>query len=207
MAGRRIDRRERKYNPLFILFLCLTAAVITLLIAAIVMGAKLNKAGKSLKAAEKQVRELEQTVEQIEDELEAARGHVDMESGPGGTALPSTQPAQQQQQTANASWLDLSGHSEVQYRPTELLDGYQTYYATDSVNLRGGPATSYTRIETVSRGAAVKVAAREGGWSFAKAGDRFGWINSSYLSKNAPAPEPAQTAARAEATSGSLKTG
>lgn len=226
MDGRRINRRERKYNPLFVLFLCLIAAVIVLLIVAMAMGVKLGKANKSLKAAETQVHELEKSVAQLESDLEAARhAGADAEPAAEPSAEPTEttpaaqqqeqQPAQQQQQQSqqqtqqeqqqtSGSWLDLSGHNEIKYKPTSLLDKYQTYYTNDGVNLRSGPATSYSRVSMVNKGTKVQVAARENGWSFVKVDGKFGWINSDYLSKTTPAPSGGGT--RAEATSGNLKT-
>ncbi len=220
MEGRRINRRERKYNPLFVLFLCLIAAVIVLLIVALALGIKLGKANKSLKAAESQVRELQQSVSQLEDDLETARSHASADPEPTPTPepvqeqTPTPQPVQEQTpapqpesapQTSNSgSWLNLSGHSEVSYKPTTLLDGYKTYYTSDGVNLRSGPGTGYSRIQTVNRGTAVQVAAREGNWSFVKVGSKFGWISSDYLGTKLPEPQPS-AATRSEATSGSLK--
>lgn len=224
MEGRRTTQRNRKYNPLFVLFLCLVAALIVMLIVTIALSMKLGKTNKNLKTAEAKVHELEQTVAKLEDDLATAKARAGADTTePAETtepepATPGVAPEQQTQPTQQsqvlAPWLDVTGHSEVQKTPTDLLDGYQTYYASESVNLRGGPATSYTRITTVERGTAVKVAAREGNWSFVKVGNKFGWINSDYLSKNQPAPvtEKAATSTttttttRTESTSGSLKT-
>ena len=196
MEGRRVNSRSQKVNPLFTLFLCMIAALIVLLIVSIVLGVKLGKVNKNLKNARAQVTELEQTVAQLEEDLEAARSPVNnpaVRDGDGEGAVSGDE--------VSASWLDLSGHSEVSVKPTALLDGYKTYYATAGVNLRSGPGTSYARIDGVDYGAAVQVAARENGWSFVKAGSKFGWISSEYLSTTQP---PAIQ--RAEATSGSLRT-
>ena len=224
MDGRRINNhKERKHNPLFLLFLSLIAAVIVLLIVTVAMGTMLGRANRSLKTVESKVHELEQTIEQLEVDLEAERSRGKYENTPQvepaesapeqqpgepPVQQPAQQPAQQESQSSG-SWLDLSGHSEVKYKPSNLLSGYQTYYTSDGVNLRSGPATSYGRITTVNRGTAVQVAAREGNWSFVKVDGKFGWIRSDYLGKTTPAPEtgtPAQSSTRTEATSGSLKT-
>lgn len=233
MEGRRVTRKSQRYNPLFILFLCLLAAVIVLLTVTVTLGAKLARANKAVKASETQIHELEQTIAQLESDRQAPQKQpaADLPSAIDPAVLPgSDTPAQQPQQgpgeTKLASWLDITGHSEVKVAPTNLLDGYQTYYATDGVNMRGGPGTSYSRITTVDRGTKVQVAAQEGGWSFVKAGSKFGWIKSDYLSKTEPAPvasTPASTTTntnknnsssgnknnsgqRAETTSGSLRT-
>ncbi len=212
MEGRRVSRKSQKYNPLFIVFMCMFAAVIIMLILSIVLSVRLGSANKKLKAATEQVTELEQQVAQLQDDLAAVR---DRTSAGGDDVSPedADKPAQASESGKDdsaVSWLDLSGHNEVQVKPTNLLDGYKTYYTTAGVNLRGGPATSYTKITTVDRGEKVQVAARDGNWSFVKVGSRFGWINSDYLSTTQPAVEasaPATTSgtSRAEATSSNLR--
>lgn len=213
MEGRRVSRQNQKYNPLFILFLCLVAAVAVLLIVSIVLGVRLGKANKSLKAAESQIETLEKNVSQLEDDLAAARSRAATPSVSAGGS--DAQPAVPDNTAPGSSWLDLSGHSEVKVAPTNLLDSYATYYTTAGVNLRGGPATSYDRITTVDYGTKVDVAAREGNWSFVRVGNRFGWISSDYLSTTQPAPQAAtassstsartNTSGRSEATAGSLR--
>lgn len=220
MEGRRVSRKSQKYNPLFIVFMCMFAAVIIMLILSIVLSVRLGSANKKLKAATEQVTQLEQEVAQLQEDLAAARERTTtVEDGPTVSPEDANKPAQapeEHQDTApdasSSSWLDLSGHSEVQVKPAKLLDGYQTYYTTAGVNLRGGPATSYTKITTVDRGEKVQVAARDGNWSFVKVGSRFGWINSDYLSTTQPAPEASANSGssssgvkRAEATSSNLR--
>ncbi len=203
MEGRRVSRKNQKYNPLFILFLCLVAAVIILLIVSVVFGIRLKSANKKLKAAETEVKELTETVSRLEDDLAAAKSRASSPAAPatpGSTVAPATP---SQSAAASGSWLDLTGHSEVKVQPKTLLDAYATYYTTAGVNLRSGPATSYDRITTIDYGEKVQVAAREGNWSFAKVGSRFGWISSDYLSTTQPAPQA--TTSRSEATSGSLR--
>lgn len=217
MEGRRVSRKSQKYNPLFILFMCLIAAVIILLVVTVVLGARLGKANKALKESEAKVNELNLTVSQLEDDLTAARSRAP--SGSSDSSAPSAGdgPATEDSSSpANSSWLDLSGHSEVKVQPKTLLDGYSTYYTTAGVNLRGGPATSYDRITTVDYGTKVEVAAREGNWSFAKVGNRFGWLSSDYLSTTQPEAQTSTssstsrtsstgTPTRSEATAGSLR--
>ena len=204
MEGRRVTRKNQKYNPLFILFLCLIAAVLILLIVSIVFGARLGKANKQLKAAETEVSQLKETVSRLEDELATAKKNPATPAPDSGSSatVPTVPDAGQPQ--ASGSWLDLTGHSEVKVKPTNLLSGYETYYTTAGVNLRSGPATSYDRITTVDYGEKVQIAAREGGWSFAKVGSKFGWISSDYLSTSQPAPRQQQQQ-RTEATSGSAR--
>ena len=218
MEGRRVTRKNQKYNPLFILFLCLTAAVAILLILSLVLGIRLGSANKKLKAADEKVAELTETVSRMQAELDAAKLQ------PGADA--STSPADGEQSGVPGTsddhpapadggtdgWLDLTGHSEVKVKPTNLLGSYATYYTTAGVNLRGGPATSYTKITTVDYGEKVQVAAKENGWSFVKYGSKFGWISSDYLSTSQPAAQSSSSSSsssssgsRTEATSGSLR--
>ena len=216
MEGRRVSSKNQKYNPLFILFLCLIAAVAILLVVSIVLGARLGKANKNLKAAEEQVTKLEQDITKLQDDLAAAQTRASSgNTSSGGSGTSSTQPAiPGTEPVAGSSWLDLSGHSEVKVKPTTLLDGYTTYYTTAGVNLRSGPATSYDRITTVDYGEKVEVAARQDNWSFVKYGARFGWISSDYLSTTQPSPQTTTartstsnsgSSTRSEATSGSLR--
>lgn len=194
MEGRRVTRKSQKYNPLFILFLCLVAAVVILLIVSIVLGVRLGKTNKKLKDAEANVQTLEETVSQLQEDLEAAKNRIPTVSSPNNNApaLPGS--------NTESSWLDLTGIDASIVKPTNLLSGYETYYTTAGVNLRSGPATSHNRITTIDFGTKVQVAARENGWSFVSVGNRFGWISSDYLSTSQPSPPR-----RTEATSGSIK--
>lgn len=196
MEGRRVTRKSQKYNPLFILFLCLVAAVVILLIVSIVLGVRLGKANKKLKEAEANVQTLEETVSQLQEDLEAAKNRIPSTPSAGDNvpALPGTDIA------AGGSWLDLTGLDASIVKPANLLSGYETYYTTAGVNLRSGPGTNHNRITTVEFGEQVQVAARENGWSFVNVGNRFGWISSDYLSTTRPSPPR-----RAEATSGSIR--
>ncbi|MBE7004380.1 MAG: hypothetical protein E7425_08880 [Ruminococcaceae bacterium] len=209
MEGRRVTQRNKKYNPLFILFLCLVAAVFILLIISIVFGARYRSANKKLIAAQAQIEELNETVSQLNDDLVAARSQLptvdnkDKENNnqpslPGTPDSSATTPST----SGSSSWLDLAGHSEVEVKPEKLLDAYATYYTTAGVNLRSGPGTNYNRITTVDYGEKILVAAREGGWSFAKVGNKFGWLSSDYISTSEPGGSSGQ---RSEATSGSIR--
>ncbi|MBO4916099.1 MAG: SH3 domain-containing protein [Oscillospiraceae bacterium] len=208
MEGRRVTQRNKKYNPLFILFLCLVAAVIILLVVSIVFGSRLKSADKKLKAAEAQVQELNDTVSRLNNDLEAAKAaatttpKVDPLPAIPGTSTDPSVPGTSDTPASPVAWLDLSGHNELKVKPTTLLDGYVTYYTTAGVNMRSGPGTSYDRITTVDYGEAVQVAAKENNWSFVKYENKFGWISSDYLSTSEPAGAGGQ---RAESTSGSIR--
>ena len=79
MEGRRVNHSAPKRNPLYVMFLCLVAAVFVLLIVVIVLGAKLGAAQKAAKGAETQIEELQEQVKKLEEEKKAAE---DAANGP-----------------------------------------------------------------------------------------------------------------------------
>lgn len=214
MEGRRVERRAPKRNPLYVMFLCLVAAVFVLLLVVIVLGVKLGAANRAVEAAETQVAELQERIATLEKEQDASVPSVggeeekldgeDMPAIDPGTTTPSqssqqtTKPSQSTQTSKKVTvdWLDLTGHSEVTILPEKLFSSYAVYYATDGVNLRGGPSTGHAKIMLVDQGTQVKAAAKDGDWTFVSVGSKFGWIKSEYLATTPPA----------EATAGSLRT-
>lgn len=182
MEGRRVNHSAPKRNPLYVMFLCLVAAVFVLLIVVIVLGAKLGAAQKAAKGAETQIEELQEQVKKLEEEKKAAE---DAANEPDTSVSDSKR---------KVGWLDLTGHSEVTVLPKKVFNEYASYYTTAGVNLRSGPSTSYGKVQLVDRGTKVKAAAKEGNWTFVSVGSKFGWISSDYLSTKPPV----------EVTSGSL---
>lgn len=73
MEGRRVNHSAPKRNPLYVMFLCLVAAVFVLLIVVIVLGAKLGAAQKAAKGAETQIEELQEQVKKLEEEKKPRR--------------------------------------------------------------------------------------------------------------------------------------
>lgn len=198
MEGRRVNHSAPKRNPLYVMFLCLVAAVFVLLIVVIVLGAKLGAAQKAAKGAETQIEELQEQVKKLEEEKDAANGPD--EKLPGGDT-PAVDPNETKEPDTSVSdskrkvgWLDLTGHSEVTVLPKKVFNEYASYYTTAGVNLRSGPSTSYGKVQLVDRGTKIKAAAKEGNWTFVSVGSKFGWISSDYLSTKPPV----------EVTSGSL---
>ena len=196
MEGRRVNHSAPKRNPLYVMFLCLVAAVFVLLIVVIVLGAKLGAAQKAAKGAETQIEEL--TEEEKKAAEDAANGPD--EKPPGGDT-PAVDPNETKEPDTSVSdskrkvgWLDLTGHSEVTVLPEKVFNEYASYYTTAGVNLRSGPSTSYGKVQLVDRGTKVKAAAKKGNWTFVSVGSKFGWISSDYLSAKPPV----------EVTSGSL---
>lgn len=203
MEGRRVNHSAKRRNPLYVIFLCLLAAVFVLLIVTVVLGVKLGSANKALDAATAQIEELQGELAQLEqtqtpdvsmpDELDD--GKLDGEDIPAsGSSTAVTEPADTKKVTVG--WLDLTGHSEVSVLPEKVFDNYAAYYTTDGVNLRGGPSTSHAKVQLVDKGTKVRAAAKDGDWTFVSVGSKFGWIKSDYLSTKPPV----------EATAGSLKT-
>ena len=213
MEGRRVNRSAKQRNPLYVLFLCLIAAVFVLLVAAIVLGARLSSTQKALARAETQIEALKKSAAASEqtnpqtpaDTTPSAPGESTdpantqtpdgtTEPQPSGTTpdttavTPST-PAT----TPSSSFLDLNTVTGVDVKPTTLLDKYYTYYTQEKLNLRKGPGTNYDRVVSVEAGEQVQVAARQGNWMFAKVGSRFGWMSADYLSTTKPAETSTST--------------
>ena len=190
MEGRRVNHSAPKRNPLYVMFLCLVAAVFVLLIVVIVLGAKLGAAQKAAKGAETQIEELQEQVEKLEEEKDAANEPDEKLPGedtpavdPNETKEPDTSVSDSKRKVG---WLDLTGHSEVTVLPKKVFNEYASYYTTAGVNLRSGPSTSYGKVQLVDRGTKVKAAAKEGNWTFVSVGSKFGWISSDYLSTKPP---------------------
>ena len=121
MEGRRVSRQNQKYNPLFLLFLCLVVAVVALLIISVVLGARLKSANKRLDDAEKTITELNATVDQLESDLSASQtrttGPIGSSAGTGAIGE-----ATGEETAPEGIDIDFSAHSEVSVQPTALLD-------------------------------------------------------------------------------------
>ena len=213
MEGRRVTRRSPKRNPLYVLFLCLVAAVFILLIVTIVLGAKLSSTNKALEAAQQQIEQIQKTPAPEQEEQQPAENlpqqPVEKEEEPDPAPQEQNKPNPQPSKKVVVGWLDLTGHNEVTVLPETVFNDYYTYYATDGVNLRSGPSTSHSKITLVEKGTKVKAAAKDSGWTFVSVGNKFGWIKTDYLSTNPPAAATTtggNSGATAEATSGSLRT-
>ena len=195
MEGRRVNHSAPKRNPLYVMFLCLVAAVFVLLIVVIVLGAKLGAAQKAAKGAETQIEELQEQVKKLEEEKKAAEDAAnEPDEKLPGEDTPAVDPNETKEPDTSVSdskrkvgWLDLTGHSEVTVLPKKVFNEYASYYTTAGVNLRSGPGTSYDKITTVSLGTEVQAAAKQDGWTFVAVGGQFGWINSDYLVTTRPA--------------------
>ena len=138
MEGRRVNHSAPKRNPLYVMFLCLVAAVFVLLIVVIVLGAKLGAAQKAAKGAETQIEELQEQVKKLEEEKKAAEDAANGpdEKLPGGDT-PAVDPNETKEPDTSVSdskrkvgWLDLTGHSEVTVLPKKVFNEYASYYTT-----------------------------------------------------------------------------
>lgn len=202
MEGRRVERRAPRRNPLYVMFLCLVAAVFVLLLVVIVLGAKYGAAQKEAESTAKQIEELQARLEELEKQkpvtTEPDDEKLDGEDTPAvdpSTVPDSTQTSgktdktDRNEQTSKklvVDWLDLTGHSELTILPEKLFNDYATYYTSEGVNLRSGPSTSYDRVELIERGSKVKAAAKDGDWTFVSFDGKFGWIHSDYLATTPP---------------------
>lgn len=205
MEGRRVNHQAQQRNPLYVLFLCLLAAVFVLAVIAIVLGAKLTSAQKALSRAQTQVEELKAQLREADEQQSEPSGETEPQPGspdetsPGQPAdtqptEPDPTPAEPSTPTPDASstsWLDLNTITGVSVKPSALLDKFYPYYTTDTLNLRSGPGTNYDRIVSVEKGEQVDVAARQGSWMFVRVGSRYGWMNADYLSTSKPASQTA----------------
>ena len=155
MEGRRVNHSAPKRNPLYVMFLCLVAAVFVLLIVVIVLGAKLGAAQKAAKGAETQIEELQEQVKKLEEEKKAAN---EPDEKLPGEDMPAVDPNETKEPDTSVSdskrkvgWLDLTGHSEVTVLPEKVFNEYASYYTTAGVNLRSGPSTSYGKVQQIGR--------------------------------------------------------
>ena len=203
MEGRRVSRRRPRRNPLYVIFMALLALTLVLLIAVIALGAKLRSARSDLADAEKTIEQLrsgnaQQLPSELDDSVQGddASGGGEDDSVQTGSQTDDTQTGTAQQTSVSSDkidWLDLTGHSEVKVKPTSVYDKYYVYYTTNGVNLRAGPGTSYDKVKLVDLGTEVKAAAKQDGWTFVAVGDKFGWINSDYLSTTRPEVKQTET--------------
>ena len=216
MEGRRVSRRRPRRNPLYVIFMALLAAALVLLVVSIVLGVKLRGARRDLADAQTKIEQLQNGGTVQTDPLPDDPSGGDGEQTDGDTQgdVPQTGSDTSGTQTNGQSsassdkidWLDLTGHSEISVKPGTVYDKYYVYYTSAGVNLRAGPGTSYDKVKLVDLGTEVKAAAKQDGWTFVLVGDKFGWINSDYLSTTRPEPKPAATSSSSTASSGSTGT-
>lgn len=191
MEGRRVTHSAPKRNPLYVLFLCLIAAVFVLLVVVIVLSAKLGATQKALDTAKEQIEELQKSTVQIGDVEPTLPDEPDEPSEPDAPTEPDTPDEPNEPDTGSENnesnenkigWLDLSEHRYLSVKPSTVYDRYYTYYAAEAVNLRSGPSTNYTRLLTIERGAKVEAVAKDGQWSFVLVNGKYGWVKTEFLS-------------------------
>lgn len=56
-------------------------------------------------------------------------------------------------------------------------------FATGNVNVRSGPGTGYSRVDTLRRGEQVEVVECRGSWCFIEKRGPDGWVSANYLSR------------------------
>jgi uncharacterized protein YraI len=74
-----------------------------------------------------------------------------------------------------------------------------TMYATDVINVRYGPDTSYSKFGTIYSGAPVTVIGYSGGWLAIQYNGSTGFVSASFFSDSAPETTAATTAAPTQA--------
>lgn len=196
MEGRRVTHSAPKRNPLYVLFLCLIAAVFVLLVVVIVLSAKLGATQKALDSAKEQIEELQKSTVQIGEADPSQSGGQDEPDAPEEPDAPvepdepetpdepdtPEEPTPDEDNKNLIGWLDLTNHGYLAVKPSSVYDRYYTYYAAEAVNLRSGPSTNYTRLLTIERGAQIQAAAKEGQWSFVLVNGKYGWVKTEFLS-------------------------
>jgi uncharacterized protein YraI len=63
-------------------------------------------------------------------------------------------------------------------------------FATTNVNVRSGPGTGYSAVDTLRRGERVDVAGCRGGWCFVEKAGPDGWVSVNYLNAARAANRP-----------------
>ena len=184
MEGRRVSRKRRR-NPLYTIFMSLLALLVVLIIAVFVLNVKLHSARRDLADAQAKIEQLQKGTAQsgVTEDGQLSDENGENGSGDGTSGETSTDASGGDV----IDWLDLTGHDEVQVKPSSVYDKYYIYYTTGGVNLRSGPGTSYDKVTTVSLGSEVQAAAKQDGWTFVSVDGKFGWINSDFLSTTRPA--------------------
>ena len=183
MEGRRVSRKRRR-NPLYTIFMSLLALLVVLIIAVFVLNVKLHSARRDLADAQAKIEQLQKGTAQsgvTED------GQLSDENGENGSGDGTSGETPTDASGGDViDWLNLTGHDEVQVKPSSVYDKYYIYYTTGGVNLRSGPGTSYDKVTTVDLGTEVQAAAKQDGWTFVAVNGSFGWINSDYLATTRP---------------------
>ena len=152
---------------------------------------KLTSANRLLKKAETQIEELQKNGQQsagdqnMIDELQPVDGSETGDETP--------QDGQSGEEKTMVGWLDLTGHDELSVLPESVFSEYATYYTSAGVNLRSGPGTEYSKIQTVDLGTELQAAAKSGDWTLVSVEGKFGWISSRYLSTQPVEPDRSST--------------
>lgn len=76
-------------------------------------------------------------------------------------------------------------------KPSSYIKSYTGYVTAEGVNLRSGPSTRYDRVLYLSKGADIKVLAKEGAFLYVYSNRYgvYGWVSASYVSTSRPEAE------------------
>ncbi len=108
---------------------------------------------------------------------------------PTTTKPTTTKPTTTKPTTTKPTTTDPYGINNVTVKkPSGYINSFTGYVTAEGVNLRGGPATSYPRVLFLSKGADVKVLAKENGFYYVYSNRYgvYGWASASYISSSRP---------------------
>ena len=116
---------------------------------------------------------------------------------PATTKPATTKPATTKPSTTKpATTKDPYGINNVTVKkPSSYITSYTGYATGEGVNMRSGPSTSYPRVLYLSKGADVKVLAKENGFLYVYSNRYgvYGWVSASYISASRPSAETSKT--------------
>ena len=111
---------------------------------------------------------------------------------PTTTKPTTTKPTTTKPTTTKPTTTDPYGINNVSVKkPTSFIKSYTAYATAEGINLRSGPATSYDRVLYLSKGADLKVLAKENGFLYVYSNRYgvYGWVSASYVSESRPEAE------------------
>ena len=98
---------------------------------------------------------------------------------------PSPTPEITPEPTPEPFWLDLSKYPKLELKPSEddLYEEYEYYIVTtdDTLNMRSGPDTRYSRITVIPGLAKIGAVSKYGSWYLVEYEGEMGWVHGNYL--------------------------
>ena len=109
------------------------------------------------------------------------------EATPAASPEPSPSPTPEitPEPTPEPFWLDLSMYPKLELKPSEndLYEEYEYYIVTadDTLNMRSGPDTRYSRITVIPGLAKIGAVSKYGSWYLVEYEGEMGWVHGNYL--------------------------